>query len=113
MARSSSKKPGEPKCRATSAPVEGRDWVRIGGHKYLREAAEQKGKFIPLEYRKTEGGQVPARKTKAEKEAEKAGKAAPPPPEPAAAPPEEAAPAEAEATESFLDEAPEQDEPTE
>jgi len=111
MARSSSKKPGEPKCRATSAPVEGRDWVRIGGSKYLREAAEQKGKFIPLEYRKTEGGQVPARKTKAEKEAEKA-KDAPAPPAPDAAPPEEEA-APAEVTESFLDDAPEQDGPEE
>lgn len=112
MARSSSKKPGEPKCRATGAPVEGRDWVRIGGSKYLREAAEQKGKFIPLEYRKTEGGQVPARKSKAEKDAEKAEKAAPPaPPAPEEAPPEEAAPAEV--TESFLDDAPDQDEPIE
>lgn len=107
MARSSSKKPGDPKCRVTSAPVEGRDWVRIGGNKYLREAAEQKGKFIPLEYRKNEAGVMQGRKSKAEKEAEKN---PPPPPAPEEAPVEEAAPENAEVTESFLDEAPDQEE---
>ncbi len=108
MARSSSKKPGDPKCRLTSAPVEGRDWVRIGGNKYLREAAEQKGKYIPLEYRKNEAGVMQGRKSKAEKEAEKN----PPPPPPEEAPAEEAAPAgDVEVTESFLDEAPDQEEP--
>jgi hypothetical protein len=124
MARSSSKKPGEPKCRGTGAQVEGRDWVRIGGSKWLREAAEAKGKFIPLEYRKAEGAAL-ARKTKAEKAAEKeaaqraaekAEKAdrmatqAPPP-----TPPVDETPGPAEQPpppeESFLDEAPDQDEP--
>ena len=51
MARSSPKKPSPSKCRSTGATLEGRDWVRIGGHKWLREAAEKEGKFIPLEHR--------------------------------------------------------------
>lgn len=51
MAKGSAKKPSEPKCRGSQAPIEGRDWVRVGGSKWLREVAEQKGKFIPLEYR--------------------------------------------------------------
>lgn len=51
MARSSPKKPGPPKCRATGANLEGQDWVRIGGNRWLREAAEKAGKFIPVEYR--------------------------------------------------------------
>lgn len=52
MSRGSSKKPSEPKCRGSAGAIEGRDWVRIGGAKWLREVAEQKGKFVPLEYRK-------------------------------------------------------------
>ena len=52
MAKGSAKKPGDKKCRGSAGPIEGRDWVRIGGSKWLREVAEQKGKFIPLEYRK-------------------------------------------------------------
>ena len=52
MAKGSAKKPGEKKCRGSSGLIEGRDWVRIGGAKWLREVAEQKGKFIPLEFRK-------------------------------------------------------------
>jgi hypothetical protein len=52
VARSSSKKPGDPKCRGSRAAIEGRDWVRVGGNKWLREVAEQAGKFIPREYRK-------------------------------------------------------------
>ncbi len=51
MAKGSIKKPGEPKCRGSRAPLEGRDWVKIGGKKWLREVAEAQGKFIPLEYR--------------------------------------------------------------
>lgn len=51
MARSSAKKPGPAKCRGSAALIEGRDWVRVGGNKWLREVAEQKGKFIPIEYR--------------------------------------------------------------
>ena len=75
MARSSAKKPGPAKCRGSSAQIEGRDWVRVGGNKWLREVAEQKGKFIPLEYRKEAKA---ARKAAAEAaEAAKAAKAAP------------------------------------
>lgn len=51
MARSSPKKPSPPKCRATGANLEGRDWVKIGGNRWLREAAEKAGKFIPVEHR--------------------------------------------------------------
>ena len=40
MARSSAKKPGPAKCRGSSAQIEGRDWVRVGGNKWLREVAE-------------------------------------------------------------------------
>lgn len=59
MAKGSAKKPSEPKCRGSQVPIEGRDWVRIGGSKWLREVAEQKGKFIPLEHRP--GGKVAAK----------------------------------------------------
>ncbi len=58
MAKGSNKKPKEAKCRATSSPVEGRDWVKIGGKKWLREAAEKAGKFIPLEYRDSDGNVI-------------------------------------------------------
>lgn len=51
MARSSPKKPKPAKCRSTHAGLEGRDWVRIGGSKWLREAAVKAGKFVPIEYR--------------------------------------------------------------
>lgn len=51
MARSSPKKPKAPKCRGSQASVEGRDVVKIGGSKWLREAAVKAGKFIPIEYR--------------------------------------------------------------
>lgn len=67
MAKGSAKKPGDPKCRGSQANIEGRDWVRVGGSKWLREVAEQKGKFIPLEYR---GGKRPGKKAEAEAEAE-------------------------------------------
>ena len=63
MAKGSTKKPGPAKCRGSSALIEGREWVRIGGNKWLKEVAEQKGKFIPLEYRKD----APKRTKKAEK----------------------------------------------
>lgn len=56
MAKGSHKTPKEKKCRGSSAPIEGRDWVKIGGRKWLREVAEKQGKFIPLEYR-DKGGQ--------------------------------------------------------
>ena len=61
MARSSSKKPGDPKCRGSRAAIEGRDWVRIGGNKWLLQVATEAGKFIPREYRKEGEG---ARKSK-------------------------------------------------
>ena len=52
MARSSPKKPKAPKCRGSQALIEGRtDIVRIGGNKWLREAAVKAGKFIPIEHR--------------------------------------------------------------
>lgn len=51
MARNSPKKPSPAKCFKTGASLEGRDWVKIGGHKWLREAAVKEGKFIPIEYR--------------------------------------------------------------
>lgn len=67
MARSSPKKPSPPKCRNTGANLEGKDWVRIGGNKWLREAAVKEGKFIPIEHR--EGHQAKAA-TKPAKQAE-------------------------------------------
>jgi|GEM_PF-1023794 len=57
MAKASAKKPGESKCRGSGAPLEGRDWVRIGGSKWLREVAEKQGKFIPKEYAEKSGAQ--------------------------------------------------------
>ncbi len=60
MAKGSAKKPGDKKCRGSAGPIEGRDWVRIGGSKWLREVAEQKGKFIPLEFRKGKQAAVEA-----------------------------------------------------
>lgn len=86
MAKGSHKKPKESKCRGSGAPLEGRDWVRIGGSKWLREVAEKQGKFIPLEYRETSGGEIEKqraqRKADAEAEARAAHRqaAAPPPP---------------------------------
>ncbi len=63
MARSSPKKPSAPKCRGSQASVEGRnDVAKIGGHKWLREAAIKAGKFIPIEYRE---GYVAKRKAEA------------------------------------------------
>jgi hypothetical protein len=61
MARSSAKKPGPSKCRGSSALIEGRDWVKVGGNKWLREVAEQKGKFIPIEYRPEQVAKTRAR----------------------------------------------------
>lgn len=51
MAKGSSKKPGDPKCRECGGLLEGRPWVRVGGHKWHQECAEKKSKFIPREYR--------------------------------------------------------------
>jgi len=50
MAKGSAKKPGEPKCRGCSGPLEGKNIVLIGGNKWHRECAEKSGKKIPKEY---------------------------------------------------------------
>jgi hypothetical protein len=57
VAKGSAKKPSESKCRGSGAPLEGRDWVRIGGSKWLREVAEKQGKFIPREYAEKSGAE--------------------------------------------------------
>jgi hypothetical protein len=57
VAKGSAKKPKESKCRGSSAPLEGRDWVRIGGNKWLRDVAEKQGKHIPKEYGERSGTQ--------------------------------------------------------
>ena len=71
MAKGSHKRPKESKCRGSGSPVEGRDWVRIGGSKWLREAAEKQGKFIPLEYREKSGGDFVKERAERAAEAEK------------------------------------------
>jgi len=81
VAKSSAKKPSESKCRGSGAPLEGRDWVRIGGSKWLREIAEKQGKFIPLEYREKSGAEFDkeraARKTEKDSAPVKAEEAQP------------------------------------
>lgn len=72
MAKGSAKKPKESKCRGSSAPLEGRDWVRIGGNKWLREVAEKQGKFVPKEYREKSGMQFDQERSHRAAEAEKA-----------------------------------------
>lgn len=72
MAKGSAKKPKESKCRGSSAPLEGRDWVRIGSSKWLREVAEKQGKFVPLEYRDKNGVQFEQDRAHRQAEAEKA-----------------------------------------
>lgn len=72
MAKGSAKKPKESKCRGSSAPLEGRDWVRIGGNKWLREVAEKQGKHIPKEYREKSGSQFEQERAHRVAEAEKA-----------------------------------------
>lgn len=72
MAKGSAKKPKESKCRGSSAPLEGRDWVRIGGNKWLREVAEKQGKHIPKEYRDKSGSQFDQERAHRQAEAEKA-----------------------------------------
>jgi hypothetical protein len=72
VAKGSAKKPKESKCRGSSAPLEGRDWVRIGGNKWLREVAEKQGKHIPKEYREKGGTQFDQERANRAAEAEKA-----------------------------------------
>ncbi|MCA9791801.1 MAG: hypothetical protein KC910_08395 [Candidatus Eremiobacteraeota bacterium] len=45
--------------------------MRIGGSKWLREAAEKQGKFIPLEYREKSGGDFVKERAERAAEAEK------------------------------------------
>ena len=72
MAKGSAKKPKESKCRGSSAPLEGRDWVRIGGNKWLREVAEKQGKHVPKEYREKSGMQFEQERSERIAAAEKA-----------------------------------------
>jgi hypothetical protein len=72
VAKGSAKKPKESKCRGSSAPLEGRDWVSIGGNKWLREVAEKQGKHIPKEYREKSGTQFDQERAQRAAEAEKA-----------------------------------------
>lgn len=72
MAKGSAKKPKDSKCRGSAAPLEGRDWIRIGGKKWLREVAEKQGKFIPLEYRDKSGSEFDKERAAREAEAQEA-----------------------------------------
>lgn len=72
MAKGSAKKPKESKCRGSGAPLEGRDWVRIGGSKWLREVAEKQGKHIPKEYAEKSGAEFEKERAHRAAEAEKA-----------------------------------------
>lgn len=76
MAKASAKKPKESKCRGSGAPLEGRDWVRIGGRKWLREVAEKQGKFIPAEYREKSGSEFDKERATRAAEAEERAKKA-------------------------------------
>ena len=69
MAKGSSKKPGDPKCRGCGGLLEGRPAVRIGGGNWHQECAEKGKKFIPREYREPRAVSQKAQK------ADKAGKA--------------------------------------
>ena len=46
----STKKPGEPKCRACGGVLEGTVVVKIGGKRWHKECAVKSKKFIPKEY---------------------------------------------------------------
>lgn len=72
MAKGSAKKPKESKCRGSGAPLEGRDWVRIGGSKWLREVAEKQGKFIAKEYAGKTGAEFEKERHARAEEAQKA-----------------------------------------
>lgn len=72
MAKASAKKPKESKCRGSGAPLEGRDWVRIGGSKWLREVAEKQGKHIPKEYAEKSGAEFEKERHARAEEREKA-----------------------------------------
>lgn len=72
MAKASAKKPKESKCRGSGAPLEGRDWVRIGGAKWLREVAEKQGKHIPKEYAEKSGADFEKERSARAEEKDKA-----------------------------------------
>lgn len=72
MAKGSAKKPKDKKCRGSSAPLEGRDWIRIGGAKWLREVAEKNGKFVPKEYAEKSGNEFQQERAARIEAAEKA-----------------------------------------
>ena len=72
MAKGSAKKPKESKCRGSGAPLEGREWVRIGGSKWLREVAEKQGKHIPKEYAEKNGADFDKDRTARMEEKDKA-----------------------------------------
>jgi hypothetical protein len=72
VAKGSAKKPKESKCRGSGAPLEGRDWVRIGGSKWLREVAEKQGKFIAKEYADKNGAEFDKERNERASEKEKA-----------------------------------------
>lgn len=72
MAKGSAKKPKESKCRGSGAPLEGRDWVRIGGSKWLREVAEKQGKHIPKEYAEKSGAEFDKERAARQEEKDKA-----------------------------------------
>lgn len=72
MAKGSAKKPKESKCRGSGAPLEGRDWVRIGGSKWLREVAEKQGKHIPKEYAEKSGAEFDKERNTRKEEKDKA-----------------------------------------
>lgn len=72
MAKGSSKKPGDPKCRDCGGMLEGRATVVVGGYKWHQECAEKKGKFIPREYREPRVKKAPATQPVAQETMEEA-----------------------------------------
>ena len=53
MAKGSSKKPSDPKCRGCGGLLEGRQTAQIGGSRWHTECAEKSGKHIPREARES------------------------------------------------------------
>lgn len=49
--KTSNKKPGPPKCRGCGGIVDEKETILVGGNKWHRKCAEQKGKKVPVEYR--------------------------------------------------------------
>lgn len=44
------KKPGPPKCRGCGGLLDAKERIRLGGNRWHRRCAEQKGKKVPREY---------------------------------------------------------------